>query len=77
MPRSGAITLSDLDVLQGAVHLTIVCNPCGREGRHLVSRLMAQHGDTGLPDELALMAQDCSRHQTVAIHERCNAVFKP
>ena len=77
MPRSGAITLSDLDVPEGAVQLTIVCTPCGREGRYLVSRLFSQHGDMGLPDVLALMTQDCPKHQTVAIHDRCNAVFKP
>ena len=69
--------LSDLDAPEGAVRLTIVCTPCGREGRNLVRRLMAQHGDMGLPDVLALMTQDCPRHQTVAIQDCCNAVFKP
>ena len=77
MPRSGAITLSGLDVPEGAVHLTVVCTQCGREGRYLVRRLMVQHGYMGLPDLLALMTQDCPRHQNVAIHDRCNAVFKP
>ena len=77
MLRSGAVTLKDLVEPDGPVHLTIVCAPCAREGRYLVSRMIAQHGDMGLPDVLALMTQDCPKHQTVAIHDRCNAVFKP
>ena len=77
MPRSGAITLSDLDVPDGVAHLTITCRPCGREGRYLVRRLMAQHGDMGLPDLLALMTVDCLKHHAAAIHDRCNAMFKP
>jgi len=77
MPSSGAVTLSDLDVPEGVVRLTIVCTPCGREARYLVSRLMTQHGDTGPPDLLALMTQDYPRHQTVSVHGRYNAVFKP
>ena len=77
MPRGGAVTLKDMDEPDGPVHLTIVCAPCAREGRYLVSRLIAQHGDMGLPDVLALMTQDCPKYQTVAIHDRCNAVFKP
>ena len=63
-------------VPEGAARLTIACTPCGRESRYLVSRLMAQHGDMGLPDLLALMTQDCPRHQTVTIHERSNAMIK-
>ena len=76
MPRSGAATLKDFDEPDVPVHLTIVCAPCEREGRYLVSRLIAQHGDMALPDVLALMTQDCPKHQTVAIHDRCNAMFK-
>ena len=76
MLRSGAVTLKDLVEPDGPVHLTIVCAPCAREGRYLVSRLIAQHGDMALPDVLALMTQDCPKHKTVAIHDRCNAVFK-
>ena len=69
MPHSGAITLSDLDVPDGVARLTIICGPCRREGRYLVRRLMAQYGDMGLPDLLALMTHDCPKHETVAIQD--------
>jgi hypothetical protein len=32
-------------------------------------------GDIGLPDLLAQLTQDCGKHQNVAIHDRCLAVF--
>ena len=54
---------------EGAVHLTNRRRPpCGREGRYLVGRLVAQHGDMGLPDVLALMMQDCPERQNAAVY---------
>jgi hypothetical protein len=41
MPRSGAITLSD--VAEPA--LRIVCEPCKRRGSYGVRRLLTKHGD--------------------------------
>jgi len=76
MSRSGAITLRDLAAPNGVVHLTIICQPCGREGRYSVSRLLETVGDMGLPDVLAQLTQDCAKHQNVAIHDRCQAVFR-
>jgi len=73
--RSGAVTLGDLAAPDGQLHLTILCQPCGREGRYSVDRLLETVGDIGLPDLLAHLTQDCGKHQNVAIHDRCLAVF--
>ena len=76
MPQSGAVALSDLAAPDGKPHLTIVCHPCGREGRYSVRKLLETLGDMGLPDLLAQLTQDCQRHRSAAIHERCKAVFQ-
>jgi len=76
MPRSGAVTLRELAQQEGRTHLTVACEPCGRQGRYLVRRLLEQQGDLGLPDVLAQLTQDCPKHQNVAIHDRCRAVFQ-
>ena len=75
MARSGAVTLGDLAASEGKLHLTILCQPCGREGRYSVDRLLETVGDIGLPDPLAQLTQDRSKYQNVAIHDRCLAVF--
>jgi len=75
VPRGGAVTLGDLAAPQGKLHLTILCQSCGREGRYGVDRLLETLGDIGLPDLLAQLTQDCGKHQNVAIHDRCLAVF--
>jgi hypothetical protein len=74
--RSGAVTLRDLATPDGKPHLTIVCQPCGREGRYSTHRLLETLGDMGLPDVLAQLTQDCTKHKNVAIHDRCRAIFK-
>lgn len=76
MSRSGAVTLRDLAGPDGVVHLTIVCEPCGREGRYSVSRLLETAGDMRLPDLLAHITKDCAKHQNVAIHDRCRAIYR-
>lgn len=76
VPRSGAVTLRDLAAQDGKLHITIHCQPCGRKGRYSVSRLLETMGDMGLPDVLAQLTQDCEKDKNVAIHNRCNAVFK-
>ena len=48
MPRSGAVTLRDLIASDGKSHIIIACQPCGREGRYSVSRLLETLGDMGL-----------------------------
>ena len=76
MPRGGAVTLRDLGATDGKTHIAIVCQPCGREGRYSVHKLLETLGDMGLPDVLAHLTQDCAKHQNVAIHDRCQSVFK-
>lgn len=76
MPRSGAVTVRDLTAQDGKSHIVIVCEPCGREGRYSVSRLLETMGDMGLPDVLAQLTQDCGKHKNIAIHDRCRAVFR-
>jgi hypothetical protein len=44
MPRSGAVTLSDLI----APTLTLVCGQCGRKGVYSVARLQTKHVDVRL-----------------------------
>jgi hypothetical protein len=53
MPRSGAVTLSD--VIDPT--LTLVCKPCGRRGVYSVARLQAKHGDAKLPDLRAFLSE--------------------
>ena len=76
MSQSEAVTLNDLAEGGGHAHLTVICEPCKREGRYLGARLITLHGDMGLPDVLALVTQNCPKHQAIAIHDRCHAVFK-
>jgi phage terminase large subunit-like protein len=75
VPRSGAITLSDL-IAENKSDLTVTCQPCGREGRYSVQRLIEKFGDMGLPDLLAEITEDCAKHQSIAIHDRCKAVYR-
>jgi hypothetical protein len=70
MPRDGSLTLSDV---RGPT-LTIVCEPCGRQGRHDVRRLIAAHGpDARLPDLLTTLA-NCDKARSVGVHDRCRPV---
>ena len=63
MPREGAIVLSDLRT----PFLQVVCEPCGRRGRYVVARLLAERGDARLTDLLPDPAQ-CEK-------ARCKAVY--
>ena len=67
---SGALTLSDLR----QPTLSIVCEPCGRRGRHSVAGLMELHGDAKLTDLLLTLA-DCQKARSASIHDRCKAVY--
>ena len=69
MPRSGAVTLSDLI----DPTLTLVCKPCGRRGVYSVARLRAKHGDAKLPDLRRFLTNDCPKHQSVDVANRCQA----
>jgi hypothetical protein len=73
MPRSGAVTLSD--VLDQT--LTLVCKPCGRKGVFSVARLQAKHGDAKLPDLRRFLSKDCPKHLAVEGVDRCQALFDP
>lgn len=73
MPHSGATTLSD--VISPTLHL--VCKACGRHGRFSVARLMAKHGDAGLPDLRRFLSASCPKHQSIDIGNRCQAMFDP
>ena len=67
MPRSGAVPLGELGRQEGRTHLTIACEPCGRQGRYLVRRLLEQQGDLGLPDLQALMNQDNGKTEHINV----------
>jgi hypothetical protein len=72
MPRSGALTLSDV---QGPT-LTVVCETCHRRGRFNVGRLIKRHGaDAKLTDLLAVLVGNCPIAGATSINERCKAVY--
>jgi hypothetical protein len=70
MPRSGAISLSDLI----APTLTLVCKPCGRKGVYSVARLQAKHGDARLTDLRGFLTAGCPNR---GWRSQCAAVFDP
>jgi hypothetical protein len=76
MPSGGAATLRDLAARDSKLHITVVCEHCSREGRYSVSRLLETAGDMRLPDLLAHITKDCAKHQNVAIHDRCRAIYR-
>jgi hypothetical protein len=71
MPRDGSLILSDVR----NPTLSIVCDPCSRRGTYNVARLIEQHGDAKLTDLLHTLA-DCTKAQSVNVHDRCKAVFE-
>jgi len=73
MPRSGAVTLSDL--MDPA--LTLVCARCQRKGRYSVARLMSKHGDARLTDLRTFLTADCPQRARKSIDAQCQAVFDP
>jgi hypothetical protein len=73
VPRSGAVTLSDLI----APTLTLVCGPCERKERYSVAGLMAKHGDARLTDLRRFLTADCAKHNDFQGMSRCNAIFDP
>jgi hypothetical protein len=73
MPRSGAVTLSDLI----APTLTLVCKPCGRKGVHSLARLHIKHGDTRLTDLRSFLTADCPQRARKSIDAQCQAAFDP
>lgn len=70
MPKD-AFTLSDVR----EPTLTIVCKPCGRRGRYNVERLIAEHGDTKLPELLQNLAQ-CPKMRSVSVYDRCKVRYE-
>jgi hypothetical protein len=67
MPRDGSLTLFDIR----EPTLTIICERCGRYGRHKVARLTAAHGaDAKLTDLLVTLA-NCEKARSVSVHDRC------
>jgi hypothetical protein len=73
MPRSGAVTLSD--VISPTMHL--VCKACNRRSVYSVKRLIAKHGDAKLPDLRRFLSNDCPKHQSTDVTNRCQALFDP
>jgi hypothetical protein len=70
MPKD-VLLVSDLR----APTLTIVCEPCGRRGRHRVQRLIAKYGDVRLP-ELKTTIADCPKARAFSIHDRCKVKYE-
>jgi hypothetical protein len=72
MPRDGAIILTDLQ----APFLHLVCEPCGRRGRHAVARLIAERGDAKLTEVLPALANCSKGANSASIYDRCKARFE-
>jgi hypothetical protein len=73
MSRSGAVTLSDVI----SPTLTLSCKACARRGVYSVARLQAKHGDANLPDLRRFLSNDCPKHQSTDVTNRCQALFDP
>jgi hypothetical protein len=71
MPRDGSLTLSDVR----SPTLSIVCAPCGRQGRYRVAWLMDKHGDAKLTDLLPILTE-CPKANSANVHDRCKAVYQ-
>jgi hypothetical protein len=72
VPRSGAITLTDL------IGPTLtVCEPCDRRGDYSVPRLQAKHGDARLTDLRTFLTADCPNRAKRSIHAQCAAKYDP
>ena len=72
MPRGDAVTLADVR----EPTIEIVCERCGRYGRHNVKRLIAARGpDAKLPD-LVLTLANCPKARSASIPDQCKAVYE-
>jgi hypothetical protein len=75
MPIGGAYTLEDLAAR--ASMLGVACKRCDRRGRLNVAKLIDRHGaDARLPDLKEVLAGNCPKRGSAAIHDRCG-VFYP
>ena len=73
MPRSGATTLSGVEVS----HLTVIREPCKRRGRYAVATLTAKHGHARLTDLRSFLSADCPKRAKCSIGARCDVKFDP
>jgi hypothetical protein len=64
------LTLADLRTPT----LSIECEPCGRQGRYNVAKLIEQYGDVKLPDLRHVLA-DCPKATSASIHDRCKVRY--
>jgi hypothetical protein len=72
MPRSGALTLSDMK----SPFVVVACASCGRRGRFAVSRLLEKYGDDiAMPDLLPELTK-CPKWKSVSIYDRCKATYE-
>lgn len=70
MPKT-VTTLADLTV----THLAVACRKCERRGKLRVARLIADHGDIGLPHLAGLLAGDCPKRHALPEHDRCSVYY--
>jgi hypothetical protein len=56
--------------------LAIVCEPCGRQGRYKVQRLIAAHGPDAKMTELLVTLANCEKARSFSIYDRCKAKFQ-
>jgi hypothetical protein len=73
MPRSGAVTLSDVIDPK----LTLARAQCQRKDVYGVAKLLAKHGDAKLPDLRRFLTNDCPKRQSTDVANRCQALFGP
>ena len=52
----------------------VMCEPCGRQGRYSVARLMEKYGDMKLP-ELRHVLANCPKAKTGSFRDRCRVVY--
>lgn len=74
MPRSGSVTLTDLQEA-GHTRLEVKCSLCSKNGSYNLARLLAERGDLRLTDFLSERTADCPHKQGAPSHLRCQALF--
>jgi hypothetical protein len=72
MPRSGALTLSDVRT----PYVVVACAPCGRRGRFAVARLLEKYGDDIPMPDLLRELTGCPKWKSFSIYDRCKAAYE-
>jgi hypothetical protein len=71
MNRKSVVSLAELP----STHLAVACRRCDRRGNLRVTKLIAEHGDIGLPHLAAILPGECPKRAALPEHARCSVYF--